>query len=204
MKCFYHENKDAVGQCKNCGRGLCKECVIKHNGICNDCYFDNKAQNIDESHENIYVSLNEYKNNIIKTLIKGGIFGIIFEIFLIAFCQIPMSEFIGLFFFFFIPVGYVTISNVFGKDPNRQTNNTIALFGLGSQNSAAQGFAIGYIVARIIGFCLKVVISFFIGIPCVIYLIVKLVMTNKQLEELEVNYKSEVDNFVAEMNDSNK
>lgn len=161
MKCFYHENKDAVGQCKNCGKGLCKECITKYQNICQDCYFDYKAQSIDEGHENIYVALTEYRKNIIGTLIKGGIFGVIFEIFLIAFCQVPLSEFFALLLFFFIPVGYITISKILGKDPNRTEKNTIALFGLGSQNSAAQGFAWGYIIARIIRFLLKSGCKFF-------------------------------------------
>lgn len=204
MKCFYHENKDAVGQCRNCGKGLCKECVINNNGICKDCYFDSKAENIDTTHENIFVALTNYKKSIIKSLVLGGIFGVIFEIFLVGLCQVPTSEFFGLLLFFFIPSGYMTLTKVFGKDPNAGAKNTVALFGLGSQNEAAQGFAIGYFLAKIIGFAIKVVISFFIGIPCVIYLIVKLVMTNKQLKQLEVDYKNEVDNFVDEMNNSKK
>ncbi len=27
MKCFYHPETDAVGICKNCGKGLCMECT---------------------------------------------------------------------------------------------------------------------------------------------------------------------------------
>ena len=29
MRCFYHEDKEAVGTCKSCGRGLCRECAIE-------------------------------------------------------------------------------------------------------------------------------------------------------------------------------
>lgn len=29
MRCFYHENKQAVGTCKSCGRGLCRECAVE-------------------------------------------------------------------------------------------------------------------------------------------------------------------------------
>lgn len=28
MVCFYHEDRDAVGTCKSCGRGLCQECAV--------------------------------------------------------------------------------------------------------------------------------------------------------------------------------
>jgi len=34
MKCFNHPEKDAVGICKNCNKGLCKECAVEvDNGI---------------------------------------------------------------------------------------------------------------------------------------------------------------------------
>lgn len=28
MKCFYHNNKDAVGICKSCQKGLCTDCAV--------------------------------------------------------------------------------------------------------------------------------------------------------------------------------
>ena len=28
MKCFYHRDRDAVGSCKSCGKGLCSECAV--------------------------------------------------------------------------------------------------------------------------------------------------------------------------------
>jgi len=28
MRCFYHQDKDAVGSCKSCGKGLCQECAV--------------------------------------------------------------------------------------------------------------------------------------------------------------------------------
>jgi hypothetical protein len=34
MKCYNHPDKDAVGICKNCNKGLCKECITEvDNGI---------------------------------------------------------------------------------------------------------------------------------------------------------------------------
>ena len=27
MRCFYHQDKDAVGSCESCGKGLCAECA---------------------------------------------------------------------------------------------------------------------------------------------------------------------------------
>src|SRR5262245_19526894 len=31
MKCFYHSDQDAVGICKSCNRGLCRECCAELN-----------------------------------------------------------------------------------------------------------------------------------------------------------------------------
>ena len=28
MRCFYHQDKEAVGTCKSCGKGVCAECAI--------------------------------------------------------------------------------------------------------------------------------------------------------------------------------
>ena len=28
MKCFYHQERDAVGMCKSCQRGLCPDCLV--------------------------------------------------------------------------------------------------------------------------------------------------------------------------------
>lgn len=28
MRCFYHEDKEAVGSCKSCGKGICRECAV--------------------------------------------------------------------------------------------------------------------------------------------------------------------------------
>lgn len=28
MRCFYHEDREAVGTCKSCGKGLCRECAV--------------------------------------------------------------------------------------------------------------------------------------------------------------------------------
>jgi hypothetical protein len=28
MRCFYHQEREAVGSCKSCGKGLCPECAV--------------------------------------------------------------------------------------------------------------------------------------------------------------------------------
>ena len=29
MKCFYHDDREAVGACKSCGKGLCRDCAVE-------------------------------------------------------------------------------------------------------------------------------------------------------------------------------
>lgn len=39
MKCYVHNDADAVGTCVECGKALCAECAVNANGriICKDC-----------------------------------------------------------------------------------------------------------------------------------------------------------------------
>ncbi|MFW6282369.1 MAG: hypothetical protein ACOC1O_06270 [bacterium] len=37
MKCYYHPEKNAVSQCTECGRGLCKECFDYNENVCESC-----------------------------------------------------------------------------------------------------------------------------------------------------------------------
>ncbi len=40
MKCFYHQEKDAVATCQQCGKAVCRDCVVTIDGnkqYCPDC-----------------------------------------------------------------------------------------------------------------------------------------------------------------------
>jgi TM2 domain-containing membrane protein YozV len=39
MKCYTHPEKDAIGTCERCGRGVCPECSVSIDGknICKNC-----------------------------------------------------------------------------------------------------------------------------------------------------------------------
>jgi hypothetical protein len=28
MRCFYHEDREAIGNCKSCGKGVCRDCAV--------------------------------------------------------------------------------------------------------------------------------------------------------------------------------
>lgn len=64
MKCINHPDRDAVANCKTCGKGLCQECASKITPIpqCIPCFRND---------------LNLEKNEIIKSLVLSTIVGII-------------------------------------------------------------------------------------------------------------------------------
>jgi TM2 domain-containing membrane protein YozV len=45
MKCYKHNNKDAVGQCSSCNKGVCDQCSVDVGGklFCRDCAASGKA-----------------------------------------------------------------------------------------------------------------------------------------------------------------
>ena len=48
MRCFYHDERDAVGTCKNCGRGVCLTCAhdVENGLACRDrCEAEVRALN---------------------------------------------------------------------------------------------------------------------------------------------------------------
>jgi len=40
MKCYYHEDKDAVGICISCKKGICSECAVEYDNklYCPTCF----------------------------------------------------------------------------------------------------------------------------------------------------------------------
>ena len=85
MKCFYHEDRDAVATCQGCGKGLCKECASAHRPCyCPECWDDMQlkiqakrwASNEVSKQMNIHqklVKIDEYKEENKKILICLGL-----------------------------------------------------------------------------------------------------------------------------------
>ena len=85
MKCFYHEDRDAVATCQGCGKGLCKECASAHRPCyCPECWDDMQlkiqakrwASNEVSKQMNIHqklVKIDEYKEENKKIFICLGL-----------------------------------------------------------------------------------------------------------------------------------
>jgi hypothetical protein len=82
MKCFNHPDLDAIGICKNCNKGLCKDCLTEvDNGIaCTSTCVDEVNQ------VNSLIQRNKHTHNVASSahmrnvLLFGGM-GIVFLIF---------------------------------------------------------------------------------------------------------------------------
>lgn len=110
MKCYYHQDRDAVAQCYvGCGKSLCRECSDKYKNInhiiCSDCYSEiqqklndalaeerrNKEQKV-KNHEQYLVNLHASRIKLLKNYITRCVFG-----FILAFCLIAGHSDNGLF-----------------------------------------------------------------------------------------------------------
>lgn len=54
MKCYFHNEIDAIATCCNCGKALCLKCVIKleEKIVCNNATCTNKIKSMQENLEN--------------------------------------------------------------------------------------------------------------------------------------------------------
>lgn len=88
MRCFIHNDKEAIGVCKKCGKAMCNDCSSfnNHNGICPACMRKNIVNIIKEYNKKIAYAVFIF---ILATTISGLIrfeaaifFGIICAIFI--------------------------------------------------------------------------------------------------------------------------
>ena len=79
MKCYYHNESDAVGTCKSCGKGLCPDCAADvGNGIAckNHCEEEVLAVNdLIERNKAAYKKVRGiYSRNAVPYALLGGLF----------------------------------------------------------------------------------------------------------------------------------
>ena len=193
MKCFYHERRDSAGQCKECGKGLCKECFQEHVGLCEECFYVEHYRAVMEDSTAYRTDLSFYRKNIIRAIIGGAIGFAIITILVIAsgfFNDADSFEsVIGLFIAFLliacIPFGWSAITRVFGKNPNGNAKFWAAMVATDTNNESLKSAGTGYIIGVCLRKVIKLIVSFFIGIPSAIILIVLLVKANKKLKDCD-------------------
>ncbi len=111
MKCYYHENKDAVGTCKECGKSLCKTCVDKYkSGLCESCEQKRKekAQKVlDDKKAKLKMDAKSVRNDTIKDLVVAGVLSVV-----CAIIGYSIEGFQGLLMFIGFPWGWKLINQL--------------------------------------------------------------------------------------------
>jgi len=79
MACYHHTSKQAVGQCSNCGKGICKNCYDTYRGVCYDCAEKAADESLDEAME-FKSSVVMARKGMITGSIVGGVIGLVIGI----------------------------------------------------------------------------------------------------------------------------
>lgn len=153
MKCYFHEDREAVGTCQSCGKSLCKECASRYTPLtCEDCHREMVARSINEREKAIQENLVNTKYNLIKTLGVGCIFGAAFVALMFWSKETDVTQYILAFIF---GVGFP-----FGW-------NATKAFPIFISNGEMSNFFTAILLN-----ILKVIIACFVGVPVFIFKIV--------------------------------
>ena len=165
MKCFYHEDREAVGTCQNCGKSLCRECASKYTPLtCEDCHREMVARSINEREKEKQEALASSKSSILTTVIKGLIFGAVAIGLMLLSKETDVKQYIWAFIFGWgLPFGW-------------SLTKRIPLF---YSNGEMENFFLAIMLN-----IFKVIISCVVGIPASVYLIVKGIMDYKSAKKL--------------------
>ncbi len=154
MKCFYHEERDAVATCTRCNKGLCKECASLYNPcLCKECDLiveNEKKDYVEEKRKNALI---DTTSEFIFAIVKGVV-SLVIGYFVMNFIYNDSFSFFQVFYFFFLPFGWAVLTYL------EQFFPTLILGGL--------IFWI-YLI-------FKFVLSILLGIPCFIYQVFKFIV----------------------------
>lgn len=148
MKCYYHPESDAVAQCKKCGRSLCRECSDKYVAdlgeiLCEDC----AQKRFESSKRDVRETFAQEK----KDLIISSIIGVV-----VAILAVSLFHSLWYLLAFFLPFGWF-------RNDMSSTEEAIWMSG------SASG---GYMLGKILGFIIKLLLCSVLGIPLFIKMII--------------------------------
>lgn len=158
MKCFFHEEKDAVATCMRCNKGLCKECASLYSQcLCEECAEIVEDEMVSSMKQERKSALIDTTSEFVFAIVKG-IIAVIVGYFVMNAIYDGNVNFSQVWFFFFLPFGWAVFTYLEQFLPN-------VIFGglLG-------------ILLTVYYFIIKLVISIFLGIPCFIYQVIKFVI----------------------------
>ncbi len=166
MKCFYHEDREAVGSCQSCGKSLCRECASAYTPLtCEDCHRSMVARSINEREKQKQLDISNSKSKIIRTLVVGTIFGVIMAGFMIS----SGSSLEIVIFWFFMGIGLP-----FGWSQTK----AIPIW-------TSNGEPVNFFLAFIFNI-FKFVLACLVGIPVAIYRIVTAILAYREAKNREI------------------
>jgi len=172
MKCFNHTDREAVATCQRCGKGLCKECASKYTPcMCEECATalqqerQQQAISKEEQRKKKYkAALVDTRSEFIKTLVIGILLGAV-----LAFITVTGEafDFFNVLFIFAVglcaPFGWKLLTYI---------------------QSFFPVVIIGTLLFWILWLAVKIVISFYIGIPAFIFQAVKVFLVQKKINKI--------------------
>lgn len=175
MKCFNHENKDAVATCQHCGKALCKECAGKHSPcMCDECHerlLQNQQAQFraaeDDRRQKYVNALVDTRSEFIRTCRFGVLFAVTAAILVMTGGAAGIGEMLSCsVMFFFVPFGWKLLTYLQSFFP---------VFIIGTPM-----FWLGWFVA-------KIGISILAGIPAFAYQLFKTIRNQRKIGQLDHN-----------------
>lgn len=154
MKCFYHEDRDAVATCQKCGKSLCKECTMKYKPIiCEDCHQEEVREQEEELEQYRLEKKQEQenKNKSIRTKCIIGMFFAFFD-FVIGSLNGPLIGFLSALFGFGIPFGFPAWFNFYDEHIAGRLDGIILILPI-----------LDWLFIILLKFAIGIYISYFIG-----------------------------------------
>lgn len=169
MKCFYHEDREAVATCQHCGKALCRACASLYTPcLCVDCaqlLRDQQAEQAraaEEDHRRKYLdALVDTRAEFLRTCVYGAVTALVLGQTLFQSSAAGPERMLYAVWFFFIPFGWKLITYL-------QSFLPLTIFG-------TLWFWIFWALA-------KGIISIFIGIPAFLYQLVKTFFVQRKIQ----------------------
>lgn len=182
MKCFYHEDREAVAQCKSCGKGLCKECAAARRApyICDECAEilrkdqELQVRNAEAAKKQKYLdALIDTRDEFVRACAGGAVCGIAFAVVVVYgganFADALLAFFLG----FFIPFGWKLITY-------KQASMTIFI-------------GDGAWIAMLAWYGVKITLSLIIGIFAFIYQAYRTFSAQKKIDQVDVREENKTE-----------
>ena len=184
MKCFNHENREAVATCQRCGKGLCRECAGKYTPcLCDDCFEaiqnENHAQKVAAAENRRQSRLDRLRftvGDLIANCVLGAVLCAI-VLYTLVKQDYPFAMYGGewtvmLPMLFCMPTGWRTVARwMRAGEEMRVIVRTYEESG----------------TTLVVEFLIKCVASWFLGIPCFLFQVFKVFLAKKSVKNAEAD-----------------